>query len=190
MPQRYQPGDLITADSINNILARLENLEARLTALERRKDNAKETKEKEKDGAKETKEKDTKETKEKDTKETKDTKDTKEQSKDTKETKESKENKESKEAKEEKEDKDTTKEGLSLKEKENIRDQIPAPFDPNPAPAHFLLDAEEAGEPDGRAFILIEERPQVGRAAFDLADKQDDKLPEAGADGKQPEAFN
>jgi hypothetical protein len=248
MPQRFRPGDLITADIINNILMRLENLEARLAALEDRKNNAKETKEKEKEkekdkdstketkdkekDTKETKEKDTKETKdkekekekdtketkdtkdtkEKDTKETKDTKDTKEkdtkdtkekdtkekekdtkeQSKDTKESKEAKENKENKEEKEEKEQKDTGKEFLSLKEKENIRDQIPAPYTPNAPPAHFGLDAaqEEEREPDGRAFILPEERPQVGRAAFDLADKQDDKLPEAGTSGKQAEAFN
>jgi hypothetical protein len=56
------------------------------------------------------------------------------------------------------------------------------------APAAEAKDGEAA--PDGRAFIAEEERPEVGRAAFDLADKQDDKLPEAGAAGKQAEAFN
>jgi hypothetical protein len=236
MPQRYKPGDLITADIINDILTRLENLDARLAALEDRKNHAKETKEKEKekekDNQKESKEKDTKETKEKDTKETKekdtkegkdtkdtkekdtketkdtkdskekdnkeskekdnkeskDTKDTKEQSKDTKEQKEGKENKENKEEKEEKEQKDRTKEHLSLKEKD--RDQPFAPFGDAP-PAMFGLDAaEEYEEPCGRAFISEDERPQVGRLAFKLADKQDDKLPESNAAGKQAEAFN
>ncbi|HEV7892162.1 MAG TPA: hypothetical protein VGP08_16065 [Pyrinomonadaceae bacterium] len=239
MPQRYKPGDLITADIINDILTRLENLDARLAALEDRKNHAKETKEKEKekekDNQKESKEKDTKETKEKDTKETKekdtkegkdtkdtkdtkekdtkeskdtkdtkekdtkeskekdtkegkDTKDTKEQSKDTKEQKEGKENKENKEEKEEKEQKDRTKEHLSLKEKD--RDQPFAPFGDAP-PAMFGLDAaEEYEEPCGRAFISEDERPQVGRLAFKLADKQDDKLPESNATGKQAEAFN
>ncbi len=240
MPQRYKPGDLITAEIINDILTRLENLEARLATLEDRKNRAKETKEKEKEkekdnqkeskekdtketkekdtketkekdtkegkdtkdtkdtkekdtketkDTKDTKEKDTKETKEKDTKESKDTKDTKEQSKDTKETKEGKENKENKEEKEEKEQKDRTKENLSLKEKD--RDQIPAPYSPDAPPAIFGLDAAgEEEEPTGRAFIAEDERPRVGRMALDLADKQDDKLPEAGATGKQAEAFN
>jgi hypothetical protein len=237
MPQRYKPGDLITADIINDILTRLENIATRLTALEERKNLAKETKEKEKekekDNTKESKEKDTKETKEKDTKETKekdtkeskdtkdtkekdtketkdtkdtkekdtketkekdakeskDTKDTKEQSKDTKETKETKENKENKEEKEEKEQKDRSKEFLSLKEKE--RDQIPAPYSPDAPPALFGLDAaQEEEEPCGRAFIVEEERPQVGRMAFELADKQADKLPESNTAGKQAEAFN
>jgi hypothetical protein len=54
---RVQPGDLITADLINNVLERLEALEGK----------QKETKEKD---TKEIKEKDTKEIKEKETKET------------------------------------------------------------------------------------------------------------------------
>jgi hypothetical protein len=44
--------------------------------------------------------------------------------------------------------------------------------------------------PDGRAFIVEDERPQVGRAAFDLADKQDDKLPESGAPEPRTGAVN
>jgi hypothetical protein len=234
MPQRYKPGDLITAEIINDILTRLENLEDRMRILEDRKNHAKETKEKEKDNIKEAKEKDTKEAKEKDTKESKekdtkegkdtkdskekdtketkdtkdikdkdsketkekdnkeskDTKDTKEASKDTKEQKEGKENKESKEEKEEKEQKDRTKEHLSLKEKE--RDQIPAPYSPDAPPALFGLDAaeEDGEESGGRAFICEDERPRVGRMALELADKQDDKLPESNTAGKQAEAFN
>src|SRR4051812_24356800 len=59
-----RPGDLITADFMNGILARLDAIEVRLAALE----GGKSAKEKDQ---KETKEKDQKETKEKDQKETK-----------------------------------------------------------------------------------------------------------------------
>jgi hypothetical protein len=56
------------------------------------------------------------------------------------------------------------------------------------APAAAAKDGEAASE--GRAFIAEDERPEVGRAAFDLADKQDDKLPETNTAGKQAEALN
>ncbi len=63
-----------------------------------------------------------------------------------------------------------------------------------PASAPSLSGAAtEAGDnaaSEGRAFIAGDERPEVGRAAFDLADKQDEKLPESNTSGKQAEAFN
>jgi hypothetical protein len=69
------------------------------------------------------------------------------------------------------------------------------------APARASLSAFAAGgaaaeasdgdaAPDGRAFIVEDERPQVGRPAFDLADKQDDKLPESGAPEPRTGAVN
>lgn len=142
---------------------------------------AKDAKEKE-DKAKDAKESEEKATKEKDTKETKDTKDTKE--KDTKETKDTKDTKE-KDTKEKDKTKDTEK---------ATKDTDTSTFMPAGASPAFSSAEPEASDnaaaPDGRAFIVEEERPEVGRKAFDLADKQDDKLPEAGTSGKQAETFN
>ena len=118
---------------------------------------------------KESKEKDTKESKEKDTKESKDTKDTKDTKETTKETKESKEKAGAGETSKVTKDTDTS---IAM---------------PAGAPTSLVSDDAAA---DGRAFIAEEERPEVGRAALDLANKQDDKLPEANTTGKQPEAFN
>jgi hypothetical protein len=65
---------------------------------------------------------------------------------------------------------------------------------PSSASPSFLAAAPKANDgeaaSEGRAFIAENERPEVGRAAFDLADKQDDKLPETNTTGKQAEAFN
>ena len=185
MAKRFDPGDLITADIINDILDRLEKLEA-LVGKPPKGDKEKDTKESKEKDTKETKEKDTKETKEKDTKETKekDSKETKEkdnketkdkdskEGKDTKDTKEvSKENKENKESKESKENKE------EKQEKENPNEVIPAPFGLNPFFTLGLTAADDPGDesaetitPSGRAFILESERPPVGRMALELAD--------------------
>ena len=61
------------------------------------------------------------------------------------------------------------------------------------SPSSFDASAEASdgdAAPDGRAFIAEEERPEVGRAALDLADKQGEKLPESNTAGKQAESFN
>ncbi|HKG13463.1 MAG TPA: hypothetical protein VKB12_08985, partial [Pyrinomonadaceae bacterium] len=77
-----------------------------------------------------------------------------------------------------------------------IKDSDISSFAPAGASPSFSGAGTEAGDgggdaaSEGRAFIVGDERPEVGRAAFDLADKQDDKLPETGAGGKQAEAFN
>jgi hypothetical protein len=75
-----------------------------------------------------------------------------------------------------------------------VKDSDVSSFAPAGAsPSFFAAGQETEGgdaAPDGRAFIAEGERPEVGRAAIDLADKQDDKLPEAGASGKQAESFN
>lgn len=75
-----------------------------------------------------------------------------------------------------------------------IKDSDAASFMPADASPSFFGTATEASDgeaaPDGRAFIAEEERPQVGRAAFDLADKQDEKLPESNTTGKQAESFS
>jgi hypothetical protein len=118
MPQRFDPGDLITADIINDILGRLEKLEAAVKKGSKEKE--KDTKES-KDG-KETKEKDTKETeKGKDTKETEKGKDTKEteKGKDAKEVEKGKDAKEvekGKDAKEVEKGKDTKEQSKDTKE--------------------------------------------------------------------------
>ncbi|HEV7892164.1 MAG TPA: hypothetical protein VGP08_16075 [Pyrinomonadaceae bacterium] len=70
----------------------------------------------------------------------------------------------------------------------DVSSSMPAGASPSSFAAAGAVDGDAASE--GRAFIVGEERPEVGRAAFDLADKQDDKLPESGATGKQAEAFN
>ena len=149
---------------------------------------AKEKEEKVTKETKDTKEKETKETKEKDTKETKDTKDTKEVSKESKESKETKENKEAKESKESKEAKEKTSDGeinKAVKDTDTFESMRA-----DGSPSFFAEAGDGDATTDGRAFIAGEERPEVGRAALDLADKQDDKLPESDAAGKQPEAFN
>src|SRR5229473_1569015 len=104
-----RPGDLITADFMNGILARLDAIEVRLAALE--------------DG-KSAKEKDQKETKEKDQKETKEKE--KEQKEALKEALKEKEQKEAlKEALKEKEQKEALKEALKEKEqKEALKEAL------------------------------------------------------------------
>ncbi|MFL6254446.1 MAG: hypothetical protein ACJ74T_05465 [Pyrinomonadaceae bacterium] len=74
----------------------------------------------------------------------------------------------------------------------DVASAAPASASPSLFAAGGALPEASGGDaaPEGRAFIVGEERPEVGRAAFDLADKPDDKLPEAGAGGKQAEAFN
>lgn len=103
-----------------------------------------------------------------------------------------KDTKEAEKAKDTKETKDTEKSAIKetvgkgiIKDTDNI-----ATFTPADASPSFVAAGPETEAPDGRAFIAEEERPEVGRAAFDLADKQADKLPESGASGKQAEARN
>jgi hypothetical protein len=108
--------------------------------------------------------------------------------KDTKEAEKAKDTKETAKETEKSVLKDNTSKGI-IKDTDNISTFMPA----DGSPSFFAAGRETEGgdaAPDGRAFIAEGERPQVGRAAIDLADKQDDKLPEAGATGKQAESFN
>lgn len=98
-------------------------------------------------------------------------------------------------AKETKESKEKEDKAIKDTESKAIKDTETDSFASLPAASpSFLAAAPETQDsdaaPDGRAFIGEEERPEVGRAAFDLADKQADKLPESGANELRPGAVN